>query len=113
MFDKLIDFLIEMIDKLMPVFVINQFDAGVLLRRGIYVKTLSGGIYFKIPFLDEVCSHSIVPTTEALPPQSLTTKDGKSIVVSGVIKYEVSDIKISCWRSTMPQMLFLTPHRVL
>ena len=41
MFDKLIDFLIEMIDKLMPVFIINQFDAGILLRRGIFKTFLN------------------------------------------------------------------------
>lgn len=93
MFDKLIDFLIEMIDRLMPVFIVNQFDAGILLRRGLFVKTVIGGIYFKIPFLDEVYTHTIVPTTLSLPTQSLMTRDKKHIVVKAIIKYKVSDVK--------------------
>lgn len=93
MFDKLIDFLIDTIDKLLPVFIINQYDAGVLLRRGVFVKTLQGGIYFKIPFLDEVLSHTVVPTTMELPAQSLTTFDKKHVVVKAIIKYKINDIK--------------------
>lgn len=94
MFDKLIDFLIDMIDKFMPVFIVNQFDKAVLLRRGLYVKTLDGGIYFKIPFIDEVLTQTYVTTTMPLPAQSLTTKDGKSVVVKAIIKYNVFDVKI-------------------
>ena len=93
MFDKLIDFLIDMLDKLMPVFIVNQFDKAVLLRRGIYVKTLDGGMYFKIPFLDEVLTQTYVTTTMNLPAQSLTTRDGKSIVVKAIIKYNIFDVK--------------------
>jgi len=103
MFDKIIDFLIDMIEKIMPVFIINQFDAGILLRRGLFKKVVNGGIHFKIPFLDEVFSHTITPTTEQLPAQSLTTKDGKSIVVQGIIKYEVANIKtflLEVWDAT-------------
>lgn len=93
MFDKLIDFLIEIIDKVIPFFVINQYDEGVLLRRGLFVKKVTGGIYFKIPFLDEVVSQTVVMTTMQLPAQSLYTKDKKHIVVKAIIKYSVEDVK--------------------
>lgn len=93
MFDKLIDFLIEFLDKSLPFFVINQYDEGVLLRRGLFVKQVTGGIYFKIPFLDEVISQTVVMTTMQLPAQSLYTKDKKHIVVKAIIKYSVEDVK--------------------
>jgi len=93
MFDKLIDFLIEILDKALPCFIVNQFDAGILLRRGLFVKTLKGGFYLKIPFLDEVYTHTIVTTTLSLPTQSLMTSDRKHLVVKAIIKYKVSDIK--------------------
>lgn len=93
MFDKLIDFLIEMLDKALPFFVINQYDEGVLLRRGLFYKHVKGGIYFKIPFLDEVISVNVVTTTMELPAQSLYTKDKKHIVCKAIIKYSVEDVK--------------------
>jgi regulator of protease activity HflC (stomatin/prohibitin superfamily) len=94
MFDRLVDFLIEMLDKALPCFIINHYDEGVLLRRGIYVKSLKGGIYFKVPFLDEVITHTVVPTTMDLPTQSLRTLDFRHVVVKAIIKYRVYDIKI-------------------
>ncbi len=94
MFDKLIDFLIEMLDKALPIFIINQYDEGILLRRGLFVKKVTGGIYFKIPFLDEVVSQTVVMTTMQLPAQSLYTKDKKHIVVKAIIKYSVEDVKV-------------------
>jgi len=77
MFDKLIDFLLETLDKVLPFFIVNQYDEAVLLRRGLFHKQFKGGIYFKIPFLDEVISQTVVTTTMQLPAQSLYTKDKK------------------------------------
>lgn len=95
MFDKLIDFLIGFIDKALPIVIVNEYDGGVLLRGGKFVKVLTGGAwYFKIPFWDEPITTTVVTTTMALPEQSLTTKDGKQVVVSCIVKYSVGDVKI-------------------
>lgn len=93
MFDKLIDFLLETLDKVLPFFIVNQYDEAVLLRRGLFHKQFTGGIYFKIPFLDEVISQTVVTTTMQLPAQSLYTKDKKHIVCKAIIKYSVEDVK--------------------
>lgn len=94
MFDKLIDFLIETVDKVLPVVIVNQYDKGVLLRRGLFVRVLDGGWHFKIPFVDEVIHQTYVTTTMNLPAQSLLTKDKKHIVVKAVIKYSIFDVKV-------------------
>ena len=93
MLDKLIDFLLQFLEQLLPFKVINQTDEGVRLRFGKFKNVLKPGIHFKIPFGDEILSHSVLWTTYSVPAQSLTTKDGKDVVVKLVIKYRIVDIQ--------------------
>lgn len=93
MFDRLISLITELWDQLNPLFIINEYEEGVLLRFGIYKRNLGKGIHWKVPFIDTVLSIHTVWTTINLPPQSLITKDEKNIVVTAVVKYRVSDIK--------------------
>lgn len=94
MFDRLIDFLLQFIDQLLPITPVNQTDKGVRLRFGKFKEVLEPGWHYKHPFIDEVVKHTILWTTISLTSQSLTTKDGKDIVVKGVIKYRIADIQI-------------------
>lgn len=72
---------------------INQTDEGVRLRLGKFRSVLKPGFHWKISFADEILSHSVLWTTYSVPAQSLTTKDGKDVVVKSVIKYRVVDIQ--------------------
>jgi len=92
MLDSLIQWIIGIIDKVIPFWMIKQWEAGIRLRGGTYIKTLSPGFYLKIPFLDEIFTQSVVTTTLSTPSQSLTTKDKKQVVVKGVIKYNIADV---------------------
>lgn len=95
MIDRLIDFLLGFVEKLLPIVIVNEYDGGVMLRGGRYIKNLIGGNwYLKIPFWDEPITTTIVTTTLALPEQSLTTLDGKQIVAKAVVKYKISDVEI-------------------
>lgn len=93
MFDKLIDFLIEIIDKILPFWIIKEYQNGVLLRFGKYKKTLKPGLHWKIPFADEIITHHIVTTLLSIPVQSLTTKDDQQIVIKAVVRYLVEDVR--------------------
>tara|TARA_R110000868_G_scaffold117035_2_gene310990 strand:+ start:1402 stop:1932 length:531 start_codon:yes stop_codon:yes gene_type:complete len=93
MFDKLIDFVIEWFNTILPVTVIPSYEMGVLLRFGKFKAVLEPGLHFKIPFVDDVIRQHVVVTTLSLPAQSLYTLDKQNIVVKGVIKYKISDIK--------------------
>ena len=93
MLEKLIDFLLGLLDDLMPVVVIPHYDRGVRLRLGKPRGVLEPGLHFKLPFLDTILSHMVKATTLNLSEQTITTKDGQSIVIRSVIKYEVSDVE--------------------
>lgn len=94
MFDRLIDVITEWWAYLMPAIIIPNYEEAVLLRNGKFVKVLGPGFHVKLPIFDEVISHHVVVTTLSLPAQSLYTKDKQNIVVKGVIKYKISDVKI-------------------
>lgn len=93
MFEKLIDFILSLGRDLWPVVVIDQFDEGIILRFGKLYKPVAAGLHFKIPFVDQVLTTTIVTTTMHLNSQSLTTLDGKGIVLRGVVKYKIKDVE--------------------
>lgn len=94
MLDKFLDIVLSFGEKLLPCTVIDQYEKGVLLRYGKFVKVCEPGFHWKYPFVDKVLTQTVVPTTMNLGSQSLTTLDGKAIVISGVIKYETNDVKV-------------------
>jgi regulator of protease activity HflC (stomatin/prohibitin superfamily) len=93
MFDKLIDLLTQWWLEISPAIIIRDYEEAVLLRLGKYRKNLYPGFYFKIPIIDEVIVQHVVVTTLSLSAQSLYTKDKQNIVVKGVIKYKIADVK--------------------
>lgn len=94
MFDRLIDVITEWWAYLMPAIIIPNYEEAVLLRNGKFIKVLGPGFHVKLPVFDEVISHHVVVTTLSLPAQSLYTQDKQNIVVKGVIKYKIADVKI-------------------
>lgn len=92
MFDKLLDFVISMWEKLTFFTVVKQYQQGAWLRFGKLRKIVGPGIHFKIPVFDEIDSYHVLTTAMTLEAQSLTTKDDKEIVVKGVIKYKTVDL---------------------
>lgn len=85
--------------ELYPFEVIEHYNRGVRLRFGKAkvdkegkVKVLGPGLHWRIPFVDVISTHMIKPTTMDLSEQTITTRDGQSVVVRGVLKYEVHDV---------------------
>jgi regulator of protease activity HflC (stomatin/prohibitin superfamily) len=93
MFDRLIEFLLQFFEQALPFRVINQTDKGIRLRFGEFVEVLDPGYHWKVSFADEIHAHTVLWTTYSTPAQSLTTKDGKDVVIKMIIKYRVVDIK--------------------
>jgi regulator of protease activity HflC (stomatin/prohibitin superfamily) len=92
MFDRLIEFIMNQINNIVPVAEIFQFQKGVRYRFGKTDKTLDPGWHLKIPFFDKVLQESVVLTTLTLPVQSVISKDNKNLVVKGTIVLIVDDI---------------------
>ena len=93
MFDKLIEIITNWWLQLTPVIIIRDYEEAVLLRFGKFSSVLKPGMHVKIPLFDEVIDQHVVVTTLSLDAQSLYTLDKQNIVVKGVIKYKISDVK--------------------
>jgi regulator of protease activity HflC (stomatin/prohibitin superfamily) len=93
MFDKLIEILSQWWHQIIPFIIIRDYEEAVLLRFGRFHSVLKPGIHLKLPFFDEVIDQHVVVTTLSLDAQSLYTKDKQNIVVKGLIKYKIADVK--------------------
>lgn len=91
--EKLIDLLISWWKRISPFFVIHVYEHAVVLRFGRYSRSRTPGFYWKYPFIEEVIIVTTVVTTLRLPPQTITTKDNKSVVVAAIVKYSIRDPK--------------------
>lgn len=72
--------------------VLNQYEHGIILRLGrVLKKNMHIGINWKWPFIDTVLTCHNTTQTFNTESQSLTTVDGKSVIVAAVIKYQIVD----------------------
>jgi len=102
MFDKLIALLQQFWDNLIFVYIIDMWEEGIVLRAGKFHKVVKSGIYLKIPFIDSVWKHSVITQSIDIPPQSVTTADNYNVVVKGIIRFTISDIKLFLTTITQP-----------
>ena len=73
--------------------IVDQFEGGVIFRWGKYNRTIYPGWNWKWPLMEvEKTVHTVITTTN-LSPQTLTTQDGKGIVISVIVKYQIKDVK--------------------
>lgn len=93
MFERLIDLILQAGERIMPFAIVNAWEKGVVLRLGKFHRSVGPGLAWKIPFAEDVIQHTAVTTTMRLAPQTLTTKDGKAVVVAAVVKYNVHDVE--------------------
>lgn len=93
MFDKLVALIERFGYQLMPFVIVEEWNAGVHLRFGKWIRTMDGGIYFKIPFIDNVIECPVITQSVNLPAQTLTTLDEESIVLKSIIRYNITDVK--------------------
>jgi regulator of protease activity HflC (stomatin/prohibitin superfamily) len=70
--------------------VVTEAQAGVAFVRGM-ARIIEPGIFWWWPAWTEIHVQEVVRQTLNLPPQSLMTRDGKDIAVSGIVVYEIID----------------------
>jgi regulator of protease activity HflC (stomatin/prohibitin superfamily) len=93
MFDKLVQLIERFGYQMMPFVIIEEWNAGVHLRFGKWIKTLYAGIHFKIPFFDSIIECPVITQSVNLPSQTLTTLDEQSIVLKAIIRYKVNNVR--------------------
>ena len=93
MFDRFISLISEFAERLSPVAVIKDYEEAVVLRLGVYNRTLKPGLHGIIPLAEEVLRDETVFRTTNLNEQSLTTIDGVSVTVSAVVGTKIRNIR--------------------
>ncbi len=93
MFERIFDFIAGFWNVLRPWVVVNDFEGGVVLRFGRYLRELNPGLHWKVPLADTAITTSTVITTMALRPQTLTTYDDLTVVISAIVKYHIADVR--------------------
>lgn len=93
-FDRILDWIEELIGFFQFLFVIDQYDEGVVLRFGKYHRTVKPGLHLIAPFAIEECMYdTVVRTTSYLEVQSITSSDGKPVNINAVLVYKIGNIK--------------------
>lgn len=73
--------------------IVEPWEQGLRVRLGKKIKLLPPGIYFRIPFFDAVYVQEIRMRMLSINPQTVTTKDGKTITVFSSVGYSIKDIR--------------------
>jgi len=93
MFDKLIDLIVTFIHDILPYKIVNEWEEGVHLRVGKFLKVVKPGLRFKTPFFDQILTTSVITQTVNLKPQTVTSLDEKSVVLTSIVRYHILDVK--------------------
>lgn len=72
--------------------VVAPWEQAVRVRMGKHVAVLRAGVHLRVPFVDRVFRQSIRRRFSSIPTQTVTTRDGKTVTVSGTMGYAIADI---------------------
>ena len=93
-FDRIMDWTEALISYFQFLFVVDQYDMGVVLRFGKYKRTVGPGLHLIAPWgIEEHMYDTVVRTTSYLDVQSVTTKDGKHVNINAILVYKIGNIK--------------------
>lgn len=93
MFDRLIDVITGFGEALLPCVIVEAYQQAVVLRFGKFSRVLDPGIHLMIPFVEKVIKDNVVLRTTDLSPQSLATKDDKTVTIRLIATWRITDIK--------------------
>ena len=87
------NFLLSVIDKFYPLFVVPASTEAIRLRFGRYVKPYKPGTYFRIPFgIDEIDIEPVKVRTVDLEEISIETSDRIGMACSIALRFSVVDV---------------------
>ena len=93
MFDKLIDLVVTFIHDILPFKIVDQWEQGVHLRFGKYYRVVYPGLRWKIPFFDNIWLTPVITQTVHLSPQTVTSEDDRSVVLTSIVRYHIHDVQ--------------------
>ncbi len=87
---RIFEFLGTFVPRLL---IVDATQLGVAFRRGKHIICLVPGLHIFWPFWTTVTVRAAVRQTDNLPTQALQTKDNKTIVVGGMVRYRIIDVR--------------------
>jgi hypothetical protein len=72
--------------------IVLPWDQCVRIRLGKHTTLLGPGIHLKIPYADQVFGQCCRRRIKIIPSQTVTTKDGIVITLSGAVGFSVEDV---------------------
>ena len=93
MFDWIREIVAALHEHLIPFIIVYQYENVGVFRFGKYHRTLLPGFHWRWPLIESTLGDHTTLTTLALEPQTITTKDDESVVVSGMIRYNITDVQ--------------------
>lgn len=93
MFDKLIELIVTFIHDVLPFKIVNQWEEGVHLRAGKFLRVVKPGLRWKISFFDTILITPVITQTVNLKPQTVTSLDERSVVLSSIVRYHIENVE--------------------
>jgi hypothetical protein len=93
-FDRIVELVLELRDWFNPLFIVDEFEEGVVLRFGRYNRSVKPGLHWKWPCsIEEEITTTVVRRTSYCDVQSITSRDGRSVNSSPIIIYRIGNVK--------------------
>jgi hypothetical protein len=73
-------------------FLLQPWEQALRVRAGRWITKFEGGVHFRIPYLDAIFKQNVRLRITDCGCQTVTTKDGKTITLTGQLQYRVSDV---------------------
>lgn len=84
--------LMETIFKFFPrLTIVEATQGGIKMRKGNEITELGPGLVWHWPLITVIKIVTVVRDTMDLPGQTFTTKDGKTVLTSGMVQYQIKD----------------------
>ena len=71
--------------------IVSQYEKGLIMRLGKYRATVSSGLHFLVPYVDELIRVDMRESVINVAPQKVITKDNVTVEVDAVVYYKVVD----------------------
>lgn len=75
-------------------YMVQPWELALRVRLGKKIKEIDAGFHFRIPYFDFVFVQEKRLRVVAMPIQTLYTKDGKVITISGSLGYSIRDLEV-------------------
>src|SRR6266566_2406601 len=90
--NAIIDLLLRFWALFLWAFVVEPWEKALRVRLGKRVVEFGPGLHFRIPYVDVIYRNTTRLHFTSLDPQTVTSKDGKTITFAGVFGFVIEDL---------------------